>query len=233
MPKLEKQSTLKKIAKDRILVYADTREQSSRVTQLLKEMGCEIEVKQLEVGDFLLSDSVVVERKTIADFVSSIVDGRLFNQLSSMTENFEKPLVLVEGHIYDLFETSNMHKNALIGALTSIALDCRVPVLFTAGQRETAEFLYVIAKREQLGKTKQIRLRIGRKGLTLQGQRQFIVESLPLVGAEMAKKLLKRFGSVKAIVNASEKELQEVENLGKKKAEGIRKALDSKFKERD
>jgi Fanconi anemia group M protein len=123
----------------------------------------------------------------------------------------------------------NIHRNSIIGALTSIALDYQVPVLNTKTPVETAEYLYVIAKREQIGQDKEVRLRVGRKGLTLSEQQRFITEGLPLVGPLLAKGLLEKFGSIKAIANASEKELQSVENLGKKKARMIKKVLEEKY----
>ena len=233
---LPKQTTLFKYGNEnekKILIYVDTREQSSNIVKLLSEKEALIQVKQLEVGDFILSDSIAVERKTIEDFLSSMIDGRLFNQLQRMAANFDQPLLLVEGEMQEIYSLRNIHKNAIIGALTSIALNYRIPILFTKNVEETAEFIYVIAKREQLGKEKDIRIRIGRKGLSLSEQQRFIVEGLPLIGPNLAKNLLKNFGSIKGIVDASEKDLQEIENLGPKKAKQIRKVLDSEYKEEE
>lgn len=233
---LPKQSTLLKFVdklKDKVVIYADTREQNSPVVRALSDMGAIVKVKQLEVGDYVLSDEIVVERKTVEDFLSSIVDGRLFQQLLGMTSNYSLPFMLLEGKIDDLYSLRNIHKNAIIGALTSIVLNYKTPILFTKDASETAEFIFVTAKREQLGKEKDIRLRIGRKGISLKEQQQFVIESLPLVGPAMAKTLLKKFSSVKNIINAKSSELKEVENLGPKKAKHIRKVIISKYKEEE
>ena len=232
----EKQSTLVKFfneAKDKVLIYADSREQESEVVLQLKQMDCLVEVKQLEVGDYIVSDEIVVERKTIDDFLSSIIDGRLFEQLLSMASNYPLPLMIVEGKLELLYSLRNIHKNAIIGTLTSVALNYKTPILFTQNPKETAEFIYVTAKREQLGKERDIRLRIGRKGTTLEQQQRFVVESLPLVGPRMARALLKKFGSVKNIANAKSAELKEVENLGQKKAKYIKRVLTAKYKEEE
>jgi Fanconi anemia group M protein len=229
----EKQTTLHSFAAEsqgKIVVYVDTRERDSGVSKMLQELGCEVVEKQLEVGDYVPGKEIAIERKSVSDFLSSIVDGRLGKQLINMAESYEKPLVIVEGSREKLFET-NIHRNAVIGMLTSIALNYRVPVLFTDGARETAQYIYVIAKREQEGKGSDVRLRIGRKGLTLGEQQRFVVESLPLVGPKMARSLLKKFGSVKGIVNAQSKELQEVDNMGQKKAKLVRQVLLSEYKE--
>ncbi len=230
----EKQTTLHSFdsGEGKIVVYVDIREKDSGVASLLKEMGCSVVERQLEVGDYVPGKEVAVERKNVSDFVSSIIDGRLGKQLINMAESYERPLVIVEGDKGELFE-SNLHKNAIIGMLTAIALNYRVPLLFTDGARETAQYIYVIAKREQQGKGTDVRLRIGRKGLSLGEQQRFVVESLPLVGPKMARALLKRFGSVKGIVNAQSKQLQEVENMGQKKAKLIRQVLLSEYEEEE
>lgn len=223
----EKQTTLHSFQdqSDKIVVYVDTREKESGVASQLKEMGCSVVEKQLGVGDYVPGKEIAVERKTVSDFLSSIVDGRLGKQLINMTESYERPLVIVEGDKEELFESRNIHKNAIIGMLTSIALNYGMPILFTENAKETADYIYVIAKREQLGKGSDVRLRIGKKGLSLEEQQRFLVESLPLVGPQMSKKLLQKFGSVKGIVNAKSKELQEIENMGQKKAKLIRQVL--------
>jgi len=228
-----KQTTLYSFAgeSDRIIVYADIREKDSGVASLLKELGCEVVERQLEVGDYIPGKEIVIERKTVSDFLSSIVDGRISKQLINMAESYEKPLVMVEGSVDELFESRNIHRNAVIGMLTSIALNYRVPLLFTESARETAQYIFVIAKREQMGKGTDLRLRLGRKGLTLPEQQRFVIESLPLIGPKTAVSLLKKFGSIKGIVNAEEKQLQEVDNLGKKKAKLLKKVLGEEFKE--
>ncbi len=232
---VEKQTTLHSFenpGNDKIVVYVDKREKDSGVSKLLEELGCSVVEKQLDVGDYVPGKEIAVERKAVSDFVSSIVDGRLSKQLINMAESYERPLVIVEGERDELFETS-LHRNAVIGMLTSIALNYRVPILFTDGPRETAQYIYVIAKREQLGKGQDLRLRVGRKGLSLAEQQRFVVESLPLVGPKMARALLKEFGSVKGIVNALSKELQQVDNMGQKKAKRVREVLQSQYREEE
>lgn len=229
---LPKQTTLLKFAesaKDKVVIYCDTREQASSVVRELSELGAMVKVKQLEIGDYVLSDDVIVERKTTEDFLQSMIDGRLFHQLIKMNENYKMPLVLIEGNPDDLYSLRNIHRNAIIGAMTSIALNYRTPILFTKNVKETAELLFLTAKREQLSKDKDIRLRTGRKGLTLTETQQFVVESLPMVGPSMAKALLKKFNSVKHIFNAERDELLKVENLGEKKASRIRRLITARY----
>lgn len=233
---INKQTNLSKYVeelKDKVEVFVDSREQASSVVRELSDLGAIIRVKQLEVSDYVLGPEIAVERKTVEDFLESMLDGRLFNQLQSLCQTYSSPLVILEGNPRDLFSLRNIHKNAILGAMSSIALTYRVPILFSENARETAEILFVIAKREQLGKDKDLRIRTGRKGLTLPQSQQFIIESLPLVGPTMAKSLLSHFGSVKSIVSASEKELQAVDNMGEKKAKKIVKLVNAQFNEKE
>lgn len=216
---------------EKVIIYADTREQASGVIMRLKDTDAVIRVKQLEVGDFVLSDDVVVERKTVEDFLSSVVDGRLFPQLTMMSSNYSAPLIILEGNPQELFTLRNIHENAIRGILASIALNYKIPILYSSNDEETAKYLYTIAKREQLGTEKEIRLRVGRKGLTAKEQQQFVVEGFPLVGPSLAKALLKKFGTVRGIVTASIKELQEVEKMGPIKAKKIHEVLNAYYNE--
>ncbi len=232
---LGEQSTLVNFSenKNEIIIFVDSREQASSVTKNLFEKKCKVIMKQLTIGDYILSQDVIVERKTIDDFLTSMLDGRLFNQLVDLRTNYQKPLLILEGNINEIFSLRNIHKNAIMGALTSIALDYQVPIINTKNATETAEYLFVIAKREQIALEKEVRLRMGRKGFSTSSQQQFIVEGFPLVGPNLAKNLLKEFKSIKNIVNSNEDELQKVENLGKKKAKQLRKIFEAEYNQNE
>ncbi|MFH0955185.1 MAG: ERCC4 domain-containing protein [Candidatus Micrarchaeota archaeon] len=228
----QKQTLLSKYVeelKDKVEIFVDSREQASSVCRELTELGAVIRVKQLEVSDYVLGPEIAVERKTVEDFLESLIDGRLFNQLQSLSQTYSSPLIILEGNPRELFSLRNIHKNAIWGSLSSIAINYRIPILFSENSRETAEVLFVIAKREQLGKDKDLRIRTGRKGLTLTQSQQFVVESLPMVGPTMAKSLLDHFKTIKSLVNATEKELKEVNNMGEKKAKKIVKLINAKY----
>jgi len=90
--------------------------------------------------------------------------------------------------------------------------------------------LIAIAKREQEEGGRQVSLRGERKPQLLWERQRFVVESLPSVSAVLARRLLDRFGSVEAVAAACQKELQEIEGIGEKKAQEIRKVLKSAYK---
>ena len=215
----------------RILIYADHREEiSGIIAELRKKDNLDVQTKQLDMGDFLLSNEVIVERKTVKDFLQSLVDGRLFAQLHALANSdYEKPLMIIEGFDEELYSLRNIHENAIKGAISSIALDYRIPMIFTRSSGETAQYLYIIAKREQIPNSREIGIRKGRKGFSTRELQQLILECLPNVGPTLAKKLLKQFGSVKKVMGASEKRLQKIDNIGEKKAKRIREVIDAEY----
>lgn len=215
--------------KEEIVIFADTREQASKIIKELTKKEAKIIVKQLDVGDFIVSNEIVIERKTIEDFLTSITDGRLFNQLINMSNNYEKPVLLLEGNIDEIYTLREIHKNAIMGIISSIATTYRIPIINTKDIYESADYIYHIAKREQEKNEKPIKIRIGKKGLTPEEQQQYILEGFPMIGPQMAKTLLNKFGTIKNIMNTTEKELIQLPNMGEIKAKKLLKLLNHKW----
>lgn len=208
------------------VVFADTREGNSKVIRHLSEMEIDVKVQAMAVGDYQVSDEVVIERKTAKDFVDSIVDKRLFKQARSLMEEFKRPLIILEGD--DLYN-GMINPNAIRGSIASIALDFGISIIPTRNAQDTASMIKRIAIREQSGEKTPIQIRTDKKPVNLWEQQLFIIESLPNIGPVNAKNLLEHFGTVANIINASESQLQEVEGIGKKTAANIRKVVDSKY----
>ncbi len=209
-----------KIPKKPIKIIVDVREKS--MAKLLHNHA-DVELKTLEVGDYVLSDRVVVERKTAEDFVNSIIDKRLFNQLKNL-KKVEKPLLIIEGDNF-----SRLHENAIKGAILSIILDFGIPIVFTKNAEETADLLIKIAEKEQIKEKRAVMVRYGKTAMSLKEQQKFIVESLPDVGGALAERLLKHFKTVENVFTAKEEELMKVEGVGKERAKKIREVLTAKY----
>jgi ERCC4-type nuclease len=214
-----------------VTIYADVREKGSGVIKELIELNAKLELRSLDVSDYILSSRCAVEYKTVPDFVDSIVDGRLLAQLKEMKTNYDRPLVIVEG-IEDIYSVRKVHPNAIRGMLATIAVSYGIPVLQTKTSRETAALLHAIARREQEEGTKAFMPHGEKKPLSLKELQEYIVSSLPGVGGALAKPLLQRFRSVKSLINASEYELREVELIGEKKAKAIKEAVEGEYEEK-
>jgi Fanconi anemia group M protein len=206
------------------IIYADDRELRSPVCRKLFELKAEIKPIRLEVGDYIVSKRVCVERKTVSDFVNSMIDKRLFQQAKDLSEQFEKPIIIVEG-AGDIFGQRNVHPNAIRGAIASLIIDFGIPILQTNDGEDTAHMIHYLARREQEERNVEVALRGKRSGLTEKQQQEFLVEGLPLVGPKLAKRLLTKFKSVEGVFTANEGELKKVGKIGDKKANVIRKII--------
>ncbi|MBN1160233.1 MAG: DEAD/DEAH box helicase [Candidatus Diapherotrites archaeon] len=218
----------KKEEKPKVKIFADMRERNSGILQELIKKDMDVQLEQLKVGDFLITEEIAVERKELNDFVSSLIDGRLFSQVTELKENFDKPLIIVEGE-GDIYSIRNVSPNAIRGAMSSLLLDYGIPIYVSKGIEDTAEILNVIARREQLDLKKEVRLRGEKRAMLLPENQQYIIEGLPGVGPTLAKQLLKHFGSVKAVITASERELLQAEGIGPQRAKEIKRVTDNIF----
>ena len=195
-------------------VIIDNREKNSLVYSELVNLGIKTEFKQLKVADYLVKD-VAIERKTVNDFINSMKNRRLIKQLEEL-QQYENRLLIVEGideqELYtDSEDWIGMHPNSIRGFLLSILLKYRVPIIFTKNYEDTAKFISVLYKRKG---NVEISLNVKKKSLNKKQQLEFLIEGFTGIGPKTARKLLKRFKTIKEIINASQEELKEV--IGKK-----------------
>jgi len=196
-------------------IKADYREKNSLVISEVISLGIEVDLMELKVADYIVND-VAIERKTVFDFISSMKNRRLVKQLEEL-QQYKNRLLIIEGiDEQDLYsddfskEKIGMHPNSVRGFLLSILLKYNVPIIFTKNYQDTARFISVLSKREP----KEASLNVAKKTLGKKERMQFIIESFPGIGPKTAKKLLKKFKTVKNIINATPEKLQEV--IGKK-----------------
>ncbi|OJJ04921.1 hypothetical protein ASPVEDRAFT_822007 [Aspergillus versicolor CBS 583.65] len=77
-------------------VVVDVREFRSALPSLLHGNNMIIVPCQITVGDYILTPDICVERKSVRDLISSLRNGRLYNQAETMTQHYKSPLLLIE-----------------------------------------------------------------------------------------------------------------------------------------
>jgi len=211
----------------RVLIFIDTREVNSGIIEYFKQYDCDIQEKMLLYGDFVVSDRVCIEKKLVNDFIQSITDKRLFQQLKAMNDNFEKPVLIIEGQesLYGVLQP-----NIIRGTLAAITVDMSIPIIWTRDIADTAGIVYWIARREQLLEKREIVLRNKKVPKTVEEKQEYLISSLPDVSVVRAKALLKHFKSPFNVFNATEDELRKVKGIGKGIAKKIKKVLENKYK---
>lgn len=200
-----------------IEIHADMREQRSGLVDLLKKRG-DVNVLDLAlpIGDFSVGGGIIIERKTAVDFINSIMDGRLHEQVIKMKLNYTHPTIIVES---DIYSTRSKFSLESLGGMYAWILAQGVRVVPAPGIPATAEIIYFMAKNAQV-EMKDVPMRAKKPAITELSAR-FILEGLPGVGPAQAKKLLEHFGSVRGVMNASIEELSMVSRIGKATAERI------------
>jgi Fanconi anemia group M protein len=209
-------------------VIADNREKNSLVISELVELGVDVDIKHLILADYVISNEIAIERKTVNDFVSSMLNKRLVEQIRDLKNNYKFPLLIIEKEdnhsFYKPTGHPNLHENAIRGMMLTITTDFGVPTILVEDYKDTAEYILLLAKR-QLKKKQEISLAVKRHAYSMKDQQQIIMESFPGIGPKTAKEILKKFKSIKNFSNASIEELKEIPKLGKK-AEIIKKILE-------
>jgi len=226
----KKELPITKFAGQKTKIFADYREKGSGVIKDLAENNVIVALETLNFADYVVSSRCGIEIKTVGDFVDSIIDGRLLEQIKNLKNNFERPIIVIEGS-QDIFGVRNVHHNSILGMMATIAVSYGIPIIQTRSFKETSALLQIIARREQEETGRDFNLHADRKPSTLKEQQEYFISSLPGINLTLAKPLLKYFKTIKALVNASEKELQEVEKIGPLKAKQIKDVVEGEYKE--
>ena len=215
---------------EKLQIYVDRREIRSGVARALESAGTDVILTTLEVGDYIVSDRVAIERKTDVDFLDSIIDKdrNIFGQLSDLARTYDRPVLIIEGD--NLYTARQIHPNAIRGVLASIATGFGIPIISTRDAQDTAALIQVIAKREQVDEKRTPSLHGRKTAMTLSEQQEYIISSISNIGPVAARKLLQHFGSVESVMRAGPDELMEVESIGPKTAQRIREVVGSVFK---
>uniref|UniRef100_A0ACB8FKS8 DNA repair endonuclease XPF n=1 Tax=Sphaerodactylus townsendi TaxID=933632 RepID=A0ACB8FKS8_9SAUR len=77
-------------------IVVDMREFRSELPSLIHRRGIDIDPVTLEVGDYILTPDICVERKSVSDLIGSLNNGRLYGQCVSMCRYYKRPVLLIE-----------------------------------------------------------------------------------------------------------------------------------------
>ncbi|MEM2208060.1 MAG: ERCC4 domain-containing protein [Sulfolobales archaeon] len=214
-----------------VKIYVDSREKESEVPKYLMELGVLVIFKQLAVGDYVIAEDVIAERKTVNDLAKSVYDGRFFAQLSRLTRSAGRCFLIIEGNLEKLKYITSNYKSVLAALYYSSIVD-RIPVILTDDPKHTAEILKYLSIK--LGESPHV-LRAAmvsknkpREAL-LSDWQLYVISALPGVGIKTAERLLRKFGSVKKVFNASLAELASIEGLSEEKASLIFRVINEPY----
>jgi len=188
------------------MILVDDRERKSGVCEALEKLNIPFKITHLTTGDYVINDAVYIERKTVPDFLESLQDERLFTQVARLRSNGKRAVLIVEGDRLP-------GRPSIRGVLCSLAVQWCLPVLRSNGPNGTAWLLNRIAEKtgEKATAYYSYDMRPKRRISSLEER---ILLQLRTVGPEIARALLKRFGSVYDVLSASKEELMSVHGVG-------------------
>lgn len=185
------------------MILYDHREIRSGIPDELAARGFEVQPESLPAGDYILSDRLIVERKTGSDLAASIKDRRVFEQAERLKAAYPAVLLLVEG------DPVHISRASWKGALGRV-LAAGVAVLQTADPLDSADWIARLARQEASppsGARGSGRVRRDPEAVD-------VLSCLPGISTVNAGRLLEHFGSLRAVTAASEQELRAVRGIG-------------------
>lgn len=207
-----------------IQIVIDDREAGSGVAESLQRRpGVRLVIRRLALGDYQVDEALLVERKTLLDLTQSVKDGRLFSQGLRLANAPLRSAVILEGRSGDLAR-SGMRREAIQGALITLTLFLGIPLLRAIDPEETAG-LILIAARQARARAIGALPRHGTRPNGKSRTQNRILQGLPGIGPERARRLVEHFGSIESVIQATPEELAEVPGIGATTAKAIRWAV--------
>jgi DNA excision repair protein ERCC-4 len=108
-------------------VIVDMREFRSSLPSLIHKRGIDVIPLTIEVGDYILSPDICIERKSLADLIGSLNSGRLYNQAKAMTQHYKKSVLLIEFEEGQPFSLQSY--NAVVGDVHSHSVAAKLVLL--------------------------------------------------------------------------------------------------------
>ena len=219
------------------MIKIDSREDSQLARHLIEiceRDKIEYEKVWLEIGDYIIGDCCI-EAKSSADFLASVRNKRIFNQLDNMDRTYNKNIILIYGDLdyaltylkrtkYNTIQWRNKLKKMFVGALTSIALHTDVKPVWVDSYRTAAHI--IAATTEHIDKDLIIHKELPKK-IKTDDVRIDILTEIKGVSIDKAKALLETFGSIAELTMSSITDIVKHKGIGKVTAVSILKALNS------
>jgi ERCC4-type nuclease len=206
-------------------IKVDTHE-PEKIVKYLSDKGHEIILETLPIGDIVCEEKgIIIERKEYSDLVSSIKNMHIQKQLLQMESACEHPILLISGspdtlHFAKIQWTSEQNTGAIASLLVRYP---KLKVAFLPNDKQLCECAIKIC--EKLNDGKQVTLydtELMKKNMTVDDHNLRLIMCVPNIGLKLAKTISEKY-KPKELYNVTIEQLCEIEGIGKKKAEEIKK----------
>ena len=194
------------------------------------------EKQWLEIGDYVFSD-VCFEAKSTIDFLQSVINKRLWNQIDNMDRHYEHTFVVIHGSLHEMLAypkyvkmdiPERMLLNKFWGAICKIVLDTDTRVFYTESKKKAAKFITSVSKSRPINR-KVISPSL-LKRITTEDLRVDMLCTIKGVSESKAKKLIEVYGSIMEIGEANASELSNMDGIGLTIAQRIIDTLNNEDK---
>ncbi|XP_043349285.1 DNA repair endonuclease XPF isoform X2 [Dermochelys coriacea] len=204
-------------------IIVDMREFRSELPSLIHRRGIDIEPVTLEVGDYILTPDICIERKSISDLIGSLNNGRLYSQCISMSRYYKRPILLIEfdpSKSFSLTSRGSLHQeissNDITSKLTLLTLHFpRLRILWCPSPHATAE-LFEELKQNRPQPDAAIAMAITADSEIVPesdkynpGPQDFLLK-IPGVNAKNCRILMNHIKSISELVTLSQDKLSEI-----------------------
>lgn len=213
-----------------VRIVVDSREASKarKIVERLRRLGSRVEIRKLEVGDYVVSEDVGVERKTVFDFVNTLTRRDLFEQVFALKEVYPRAVLVLEGYLGLVSKYSKIHVNSVLGALAAVARS-GIAVVPSPDCESTARLLYFMAKQEQVEERRPVTVRPVKKFSSLEEEQIFFLAGLPQIGRERAISILRAFGNPLNALNNYRLWSKKISGIGESIVKRVEEVLTRNF----
>jgi len=213
-----------------LTVIVDSREASlaQKLVNRLRELGAEVIVRALPRGDYVISDRVAIERKTVRDFAYTLTRRQLFEQVFELKDHYECPILLLEGYMPIIYKFSRIKPASVWGALFALVKN-GISVVPTLNYKESADFIITACRQEQLAERRAPKVHPIKKAESLADAQVFFLASLPNVGREKALALLRAYKTPMRALERVDMWARELKGFGPKIVEKVKAVLTTPY----
>lgn len=218
-------------------LHIDSRENSELTESVMDKansMNIQYEKEWLDVGDYVFND-VCFEAKSTFDFLQSIINKRLWNQLDNMDRTFPNNIVIVYGDFDTAFKAYRQYgkghfntiSNKFHGAIGKIMLDTDCSILWVKNAKIAAHMICVVCKMQPIERDVYNPRLIKQRKISTTDLRLDVLTTIKGISEKKAKLLIKEFGSLMEIGETEPKEIAMLDGFGKVLATRIHGVLNS------
>lgn len=208
-------------------LIVNSKERGSELIPLLETEEVLFAFSQLKYADFLIGGRIAIIRRTSEEFAVDLKNKMVYRNLPFFKREYTEPLYIIEGKELAVNGTP---LPTIRSAITHISSVSRIPIIRTEDAKETARYLALLVKQAKF--SEPVVQRAAAEELEEEQPAPWQVElltHLPDVDRILAARMMKRFGTLRGVLDAKTSEMQKIKGLGPKKTEKIKKALVSQM----